>query len=160
MGKPQQSYFHVVVCTSQAADKAVLVFSDLNERQFIKRFVVPYRTGGSVNIGKKIVRVSDLVAIKITETPQPKEATLKAMQERSLRAIDELNQSSVWPTTACEAFGWDDEDIMHADADVTERYITGRPGHPSRMTRVLHSRGIKVAAGTLAFLTAGLWIGL
>ncbi|OCO98856.1 MULTISPECIES: hypothetical protein [unclassified Ensifer] len=158
MEKAQQRYFRVVGCTSQAADQLILLFWDLNERQLSKQFLTPYRTGGRLVIGQKHVNVSDLVAIKIIETPQSKNETLKELQEKSLKAIEQRSALSVWPTAETLAYGWNDEDIVYAERDVTERYITGGPGSSSWPRRVLHSRRLLIVGGALALLAVSAWI--
>lgn len=104
--------------------------------------------------------MSDLTAVKILETVECKEKILNALQEDSLRAIDEHNQKFMWTPVEAVALGWDEEDIIYADADVTHRYIDGPPGAPSHLRRVLGSRGFKVATGTLIFLAASAWFDL
>ncbi|MBZ7927704.1 hypothetical protein LAC81_37855 (plasmid) [Ensifer adhaerens] len=160
MEKPEQRYFHVVICASNAMDKPVLLFGDLDERQLKKQFLIPYRTGGRLAFGAKFLNVSDLTAVKILETVECKEKILNALQEDSLRAIDEHNQKFMWTPVEAVALGWDEEDIIYADADVTHRYIDGPPGAPSHLRRVLGSRGFKVATGTLIFLAASAWFDL
>lgn len=152
MGRTQQRYFHVVVCTSRAAHTPVLLFADLDESQLRKQFLKPYRKGGTVLAGGQATDVSELVAVKIVATPHPKKTALEALQQDSLSAIEQRNLQSAWPTPDTAAYGWDDEDVMYAGEDVTLGYIAGGPRSKSALRRALRGRWSRVIAGAMVLL--------
>lgn len=52
MEKPEQRYFHVVICASNAMDKPVLLFGDLDERQLKNSFSFLIEQAAGSHLGR------------------------------------------------------------------------------------------------------------
>lgn len=148
----QQLYFHVVAWTRQSTEDPIFLFGDLSETQLKRQFVRPYRSGGKLHLGQRVLNAAELMGARIIETVEPKAEALKAMQERSLRQIDEVNSHTSWEYWVSTGYGWDDEDIAYAGNDVTTRYVNGRPGSPSLSYQIVHSHWLRVVGAGLVLL--------
>lgn len=155
-----KQYFHVVVWTAQSGDTPIFLFGDLNEKELRRQFLKPYRTGGKFFVRQKILNVSDLTAVKIIKTPCPKDEALKVVQDDSLRAVEQFNRQSSWATMVSAGYGWEDEDIVYADDDVTERYIKEGPGSPSVVNQVFQNQWFLAVGSGLILLVVGAWFGI
>jgi len=160
MKQSAKQYFHVVVWTTQSGDHPTFLFGDLSEKELRRQFLKPYRTGGKFFVRQKILNVADLTAVKIIETPHPKDEALKVIQADSLEAVEQFNRESSWATLVSAGYGGEDEDIVYADDDVTERYIKHGPGSPNLMNQVLHNQWFLALGSGLILLAIGAWFGV
>ncbi|HEV7318480.1 MAG TPA: hypothetical protein VGO04_07715 [Ensifer sp.] len=156
----QQRYFHVVAWPHQNADDPILLFGDLSEAELNRQFVRLYRTGGRIHTRQAILDAAELAEVRIIETTEPRAEVLKAMQEQSLRQIEETNLQASWPPRVSTGYGWDDEDIAYADSDVTDRYLSGKPGSPGLLSQTTHNHWFRVAGVGLVFLAAAAWFNV
>ncbi|MEI2298907.1 hypothetical protein [Ensifer sp. MJa1] len=156
----QQRFLHVVAWTQQNADDPIFLFGDLSETELKRKFVTPYRTGGRLHLQQRILDTTELTGVRIIETAEPRAEVLKAMQERSLRQIDEVNLHASWAPRVSTGYGWDDEDIVYADDDVTNRYVSGKPGSPGLLSQATHNHWLRVAGVGLVFLAAAAWFDI
>ncbi|WDZ81055.1 hypothetical protein PWG15_25240 (plasmid) [Ensifer adhaerens] len=148
----QQIYFHVVAWTRQSTEDPIFLFGDLSETQLKRQFVRPYRIGGKLHLGQRVLNAAELTRVMIIETLEPKAEVLKALQERSLRQIEEVNLHTSWEYWVSTGYGWDDDDITYAGNDVTARYVRGRPGSPSLLYQIAHSHWLRVVGAGLVLL--------
>lgn len=156
----QQQYFHVVVWTTQSGKEPIFLFGDLSEKQLKRQFLKPYRTGGKIFVQQKVLKATELTAVRIIETPNVKDEALKAVQERSLWWIEEFRRQRKWSSMTSAGYGWDDADIVYVNGDVTKSYISGGPGSPSLVTQIVHSHWFRVAGIGLVLLALLAWLNV
>jgi len=156
----QQHYFHVVVWTAQSGDEPIFLFGDLSEKQLKRQFLNPYHTGGNIFAQQKVLKATELTAVRIIETPNVKDEALKAVQERSLWRIEEFRRQRKWASMTSAGYGWDDDDIAYAGKDVTTSYVNGRPGSPSLLSQITHNHWVRVVGAGLVILLLLAWLNV
>ncbi len=135
------AYLHVVLVL-EGSEQRVFLFGDLSERDLKKRFLHYYHLGKPVLKNNEVINLAQVKSVHIIETEDPKEESLKKLQIKSKKDIDDFNRTSQSLVLIGPGAGWDDDEIVECGKDVTSRFISAPPGQGTWSTKllaVLHS---------------------
>lgn len=123
------AFFHVLITEADSPKKTRCILSDLSELELRKQFVGPYRNGKDVLCGSEVIQTASIKSVRIIQTQKTSEVERKAIHERSLQRIEEINRGPGPFVLIGSGHGYDPEDIAEAGDDVMRRYLKGPPGY-------------------------------
>lgn len=152
------AYYHVIV--KIGPEKACRsLFADLSEKELIKCFVKPYKSGATFVAGNDLIAPSDLKFVQIIVTSRLEKIERDEINSEERKYIDDFNSSSSSLFFASLGGGYEPQDIADAGDDVTSQFIKGPPGSGNFLQ--LLKVAAWVAGIASAVLAAGLnkWLG-
>lgn len=152
------TFFHVLAVID--SEKPKMLFSDLSRHDLKEQFVTPYKRGMTLFAGSQIIDSATLKSVHIIETTDREDVTRQTISKASLRQIDEINNSG-GVIFISAGTGYDPEDLLEGEADVTRDYLTIAPAAPAHMFGI-SKQALAWALGIIgAVLATGLakWLG-
>lgn len=152
-------FHHVLLALESEPTKLRCVLTDLTEEDLKAKFLRPYRKGQNIVCGNEVIPVSQIRKLHIVRTARDNEAERNALQEQSLKEIQEFNRQSDSVVLISPGRGYAHEDILEVGKDVTATFVSGPPGHAAAPTPVvgfLNNQWI-VAIGTGLIVAALVW---
>lgn len=152
-------FFHVVVYRLPAAGIALLLMSDLSEKELRRRFVKPYRHGKTVKEAENIVDLRSITSVEIIKSQLTYAQMLDAFERHEDEKEKRMSpQPFSLPHFHVREF-WLDDRVADFGKNVTDQYIHGPAGTAFSWTRFFNNPWI-VGVGLLVIgLITGYFLG-
>ena len=154
------SLYHVVI-NSAGNPHWEMLFSDLSKSELQKRFIKPYQHDRNFLVTSKIIKASELNAVRIIKTEDTEKEARARINKADLADIAEMNRDSEIVIVS-PGIGHKPEHLTEAGDDVTSDFLNSGPGS----TSLFLGASKKAVAWTLGIVAAiiatalGKWIGL
>lgn len=154
-------YFHVAGYFKPNPEAVEVLFLDLTRSELQRKFIRPYDRGERVLLADgRLATLQDLTRVQIIRTEDPSEEALRALQVSHQKAMDELNSSSSGAFFFSIGYGLSSDDIIHTGDEVTSSFISGPPGHPSRLLTFVSNNWTVTIVGGIIVVVVGLLLGV